>query len=288
MTDEKVRLPRVTEPGPEYFALATSSIEQYSVPPRTLEELYAHTSTSMMAIGIVMSLHTKQRLAEQGAAAHVSDAVLFGDASGQGTTLAGQVTTTGGVVVDRVLEHKVDDYGDYYSFPLPVSGLVGQYTERKDESGNVHGVVQIQPPMRVPDLPADATFTEIAAALERAQAQDQQNAEYMWDSTEPDVVRINRGPDRTELIRLTPEELLDAVRLLRHVAIMTAAVTNHQTVLERLLPPEHEVSRAVAPRAVARALQTHEQLFGPRRGIEAGMLGEVVGDEEANTERTEQ
>jgi hypothetical protein len=275
---DEPRLPRTPEPE-EYFLLGGRTVE-YSVPPRTPEEFYAHTGTSMMAIGVVMSLATRQRLASQGgAAAHTTQTMLYGNASGQGASQAGKAVTMGGVA-ESVAEHNLTDYGDYYASPLPAQGAVGQYVERRAEDGRVHGTVQLQPPVLVPDIPNDATLAEIQASLLRAQERlaAAENTEYIWDSTEPYKVLLHRGPSSVELNQLSPEELRESARLLRRVAITTAMVHNNQAVLEALLPPEHEVSRKQVSNAIATAARHYDELYGSRRRIEQGPEVIVIDD----------
>ena len=283
---EEPRLPRVPEPE-QYFALAGKTVE-YSVPPRTPEELYAHTATSMMAIGIVMSLNIKERLAALGVQAErTTESIFFGDATGQGTTAAGIATTRGGIA-EAVVEHNTTEYGDYYSFPLPIKGMVGEHTERAEADGRVHSVVQVQPPVLIDDLSDDASLEEIYAALLRTEQETADNVEYTWDSTEPDKVLLHRGESSIELSGLDLQSLMKAARLLRRVAITTAAVSNNQAVLEALLPPEHEVKRGHVPRRIARALRLQEALEGQPPAIEDAHAAEAAGNEVEGTESPEE
>jgi hypothetical protein len=248
-------LPRTPEAN-DYFLLAGQAIER-TPPPRSAAELYAHTASSMMAIGIMQAGAIQRRLAESSLVAdRTSDSVLFGNATGQGTTDAGHAITTGGIA-EAAVGHNVDDYGDYYSFPLPVPGITGQYSERRDESGAIHGVVQVQPPIAMPDFPEDESFSpaEIRAALDRYQAELADNVEYVWDSMDPERVRLHRGTSSVELSELSLGQLLGSARLLRRVAITTALISNNHAILSQLLPPEQEVPRGRAPLSVAKALQ---------------------------------
>jgi hypothetical protein len=217
----------------------------------------------MRAIGIIQAGVIQRRLAEQGAVAErTTESMLFGNATGQGTTEAGTAVTQGGIA-EAVVSHNLTDYGDYYSFPLPVPGIEGQYSERRDESGVVHGIVQVQPPITMPDIPEEATLTEIQAALDRYEAERAENIEYVWDSMRPEQVNLHRGSTSVELSQLTLSQLMESARLLRRVAVTTALITNNHAMLAQLLPPEQDIRRPRAPRSVVRALEEQQGREAP-------------------------
>jgi hypothetical protein len=243
--DDEVRLPRTPESN-DFLSLADGTIE-YSKPPRSPEELYAHAADSMMAIGIMQANAIKRQLREEGEAAPTTESAYFYQTE--------EVKTE----AEPIAKHDLSEYGDYYAVPLPVPGLTGQYTDRKDEHGKAHAIVQIQPIIAMPDLPEDASFIEINAALNRYKQQLVDRGEYVWDSAIPQEVRLHHGTESHTLDELSVGDLMSSARFLRRVAITTALIQGEHEMLERLLPPEHEVKGVTVPLGIARAAAEQRQ-----------------------------